>query len=106
MKRQTARRAETGMKTRQADTQTDGRTGTHQQNGRRRLRQTTHLSDSCIIKVDPCFEFGMEDESGVVFPVVTHHRHQLQSRQFADVWHYTVVPVSYTHLTLPTSSYV
>lgn len=75
----------------QADMQTDGRTGIHQQNGRRRLRQTTHLSDSCIIKVDPCFEFGMEDEGGVVFPVVTHHRHQLQSRQFADVWHYTVV---------------
>jgi hypothetical protein len=41
------------------------------------LNTNTDLSDCGVVKVDPCLEFGVEDEGGIVFAIVTHHGNQL-----------------------------
>ena len=41
---------------------------------------TLYLLDVCIIKVHPSSNLGLEEEGGVMFPVVTHHPHQVQLR--------------------------
>lgn len=38
-----------------------------------------------IIEVDPLADFGLEEESGVVFSIVTDYAHQVELRLFGLV---------------------
>lgn len=43
-----------------------------------------------IIEVNPLADFGLEEESGVVFAVVTDHAHQVELRLFGLVLRHSV----------------
>jgi len=43
-----------------------------------------------IIEVNPLADFGLEEESGVVFAVVTDHAHKVELRLFGLVLRHSV----------------
>lgn len=43
-------------------------------------RLTLYLLDVCVVEIHPSADLRLEEEGGVMFPVVTHHAHQVELR--------------------------